>query len=141
MIHINIYDVNLIREVILDLTLSVVHSSQWEIVKFSLKQLMFLIFVYNFENFLAEAALAAYRLLHSGLKSRSLHYLKDNLTKRKIPTLWKVSLDGEWFNLHDVRSEGLPTDQIMANRDILDLSTVSTKSTFSSVYISELSSL
>ena len=102
---------------------------------------MFLIFVYNFENFLAEAALAAYRLLHSGLKSRSLHYLKDNLTKRKIPTLWKVSLDGEWFNLHDVRSEGLPTDQIMANRDILDLSTVSTKSTFSSVYISELSSL
>ena len=100
---------------------------------------MFLIFVYNLENFLAEAALAAYRLLHSGLKSRSLHYLKDNLTKRKIPTLWKVSLDGEWFNLHDVRSEGLPTDQIMANRDILDLSTVSTKSTFSSVYISELS--
>ena len=102
---------------------------------------MFLIFVYKLENFLAEAALAAYRLLHSGLKSRSLHYLKDNLTKRKIPTLWKVSLDGEWFNLHDVRSEGLPTDQIMANRDILDLSTVSTKSTFSSVYISELSSL
>ena len=35
MIHINIYDVNLIREVILDLTLSVVHSSQWESVKFS----------------------------------------------------------------------------------------------------------
>ena len=118
MIHINIYDVNLIREVILDLTLSVVHSSQWEIVKFSLKQLMFLIFVYNLENFLAEAPLAAYRLLHSGLKSRSLHYLKDNLTKRKIPTLWKVSFNGMWFNLHDVRSEGLPTNQIMANRDI-----------------------
>ena len=53
-------------------------------------------------------------------------------------TMWKVSLDGGWFNLHDVRSEGLPTDRIMANRDILDLatmSTMSTKSTFSSVYI------
>ena len=49
--------------------------------------------------------------------------------------MWKVSFNGMWFNLHDVRSEGLPTDQIMANRDILDLSTVSTKSTFSSVYI------
>ena len=97
MIFINIYDINLIREVILDLTLSVVHSSQWEIVKFSLKQLMFLIFVYNLENFLAEAALAAYRLLHSGLKSRSLHYLKDNLTKRKMPTLsLKIIVEGQF---------------------------------------------
>ena len=89
--------------------------------------LIFSIFVYNFETFSKKELYQAYRLLYSGLKSRSLHYLRraHNLiypSPSRSSNMYRRSyLKGCLSIYMDVGSQGFRW--ITANTDMLTMLT------------------